>query len=341
MKLAVIRCWLFTVLLIIGCESPPSTQEITDLAGQITNPLPSWNEGETRSAIVNFVEASVQEGSAGFIPKGDRIACFDNDGTLWAEQPVYFQLIYARDFIAKEADNHPEWANNKTIQSLLKGNTAEVAKGGNAALLDIIAASHSGMATTEFDNSVEVWLSTAIHPRFERPYNQLLYQPMLELLDYLRANGFKCFIVSGGGVDFLRVWADEAYTIPSHQIIGSSLKVAYTTDSLGNPRLVKTPEINNIDDGPGKPASIHQYIGVKPVFSVGNSDGDFEMLEYTKPTQNGGFAMIVHHTDSIREYAYDRKSHIGKLDKALDEAASRGWIVADMAKDWNKVFVNE
>lgn len=338
MKVASIPYLLITVLIVSGCGSPKPGQDVTADEVKIPDPLPSWNHGDTRTAIISFVESAVQQGNSNFIPEQERIACFDNDGALWAEQPVYFQFIYARDYIEQNAANHPEWASKQSIQSLLNGNLAEVAKGGNAALLDIIMASHAGITATEFDNSVKNWLTTATHPRFKRPYNKLVYQPMLELLDYLRANGFKCFIVSGGGVDFMRAWAVDAYGIPSHQIIGSSLKSSYSLDSSGVPVLTKLPEINHIDDGPGKPVGVHQYIGIKPVFSVGNSDGDFELLEYTKPSQSGGFAMLIHHTDSIREYAYDRNSHIGRLDRALDEAPKRGWKVVDMAADWKVIF---
>ncbi|WP_317174556.1 HAD family hydrolase [Aquiflexum lacus] len=303
------------------------------------NPLPSWNNNDVKSAIINFVENATEEGNSNFIPESDRIACFDNDGTLWAEQPMYFQLIYAIDFIKKEAHKHPEWSKQEPFKSILQNDLEQALKGGNRALMEIIMASHAGISTAEFDKSVKNWLESRKHPKYNKPYNQLIYQPMIELLDYLRSHQFKCFIVSGGGVDFIRNFSEETYNIPKHQVIGSSLKVVYEIDSLGMPVLIKKAEINHIDDGLGKPVGVHQYIGKKPVFSAGNSDGDYELLAYTKSSKNeNGFAIIIHHTDAEREFAYDRESHIGKLKRAMDDAPEKGWYLVDMAKDWNIIF---
>jgi hypothetical protein len=303
------------------------------------DPLPSWNNNDVKSAIINFVENATEEGNSNFIPESDRIACFDNDGTLWAEQPMYFQLIYAIDFIKKEAHKHPEWSKQEPFKAILQNDLEQALKGGNRALMEIIMASHAGISTAEFDKSVKNWLESSKHPKYNKPYYQLIYKPMIELLDYLRGHHFKCFIVSGGGVDFIRNFSEEAYNIPKNQVIGSSLKVVYEIDSLGMPVLIKQAEINDIDDGPGKPVGVHQFIGKKPLFSAGNSDGDYELLAYTKSSKNeNGFAIIIHHTDAEREFAYDRESHIGKLKRAMDDAPEKGWYLVDMAKDWNIIF---
>jgi len=305
-------------------------------------PLQSWNEGSSKQAILNFVAKTTQEGSPDFVPIADRIACFDNDGTLWGEQPMYFQLAYAIDFIKKEASKHPEWNSKEPFKRLLEGDIKSVLAGGEHAIIQLVMASHTGMTTEQFDQSVKDWIGTAKHPVSQQPYTQMVYKPMLELLDYLRANGFKTFIVSGGGVDFLRVWAEEVYGIPPYQIVGSTVKVNYQVAEDGIPSLFKLPEINFIDDKEGKPAGIYHHIGKRPVFTAGNSDGDYAMLEWTSTgTGYPRFGMIVHHTDSAREVSYDRNSSIGRLEKGLDDAAKFSWLIVDMKNDWNKIFAFE
>ncbi len=326
------------LLSITSCTSPVVVNEEGSIAG-VNDPLPSWNDRDVKLAVINFVEKSTQEGSTSFIPVHDRIACFDNDGTLWCEQPVYFQLAYAIDYIQKQASNHPEWSRQEPFKSLLQNDLERSLKGGNRAIMEIIMASHAGMSTLEFDASVDHWLRQAIHPGLNKPYIELIYKPMLELLDYLRSHQFTCFIVSGGGVDFIRNFSEEAYKIPKHQVVGSSLKLVYEMDSLGLPILIKQAEINHIDDGPGKPVAVRQYIGRKPVFAAGNSDGDYELLQYTKASKEAnGFVLIVHHTDAEREFAYDSASHVGHLEKAMDDAHEKGWHIVDMAEDWKVIF---
>nr|WP_010131514.1 HAD family hydrolase [Microbulbifer agarilyticus] len=301
------------------------------------DPLPSWSDGASKQAIVNFVEKVTTEGSPGFVPKNRRIATFDNDGTLWAEQPVYFQLIYALDQIKKLAPQHPEWKTEEPFASALKGDLDTLAASGKQGLMKLIAATHADMTADEFSDNVSQWLKTARHPKSNRPYNEMVYQPMLELLDYLRANGFKTFIVSGGGIDFLRVFAEQTYGIPPEQVVGSSLKAEYEVRD-GKPEILKRAEINLINDKAGKPVGIHQHIGQRPIFAAGNSDGDFEMLEWSTAGQGPRFGLLLHHTDGKREWAYDRESHIGRLEKGLDQAKERGWIVIDMQRDWGQIF---
>lgn len=329
---------LFILLFVFGCnEKPAETSSLDKVA--IQDPLPSWNEGKSKQAIIDFVTKTTKEGSPDFIPEADRIACFDNDGTLWSEQPMYFQLVFALDYIKKEASSHPEWQTKEPFKSVLGGDMKAVMADGEHGLLKVVMASHSGMTTEQFDQSVKNWVATAKHPVSQQPYTQMIYTPMLELLDYLRANGYKTFIVSGGGIDFMRVWAEEVYGIPPYQIIGSSVKVAYEVSEDGSPSLIKLPELNFNDDKEGKPVAIHQHIGKRPVFTAGNSDGDYAMLEWTS-TGKGypRFGMIVHHTDSVREVAYDRKSLVGHLEKGLDDASKFNWQIVDMKNDWNKVF---
>jgi phosphoglycolate phosphatase-like HAD superfamily hydrolase len=302
------------------------------------NPLPSWNEGPAKSAITDFVAKVTKEGSSDFILAEERIAVFDNDGTLWCEQPMYFQLAFAIDEIQKLAPEHPEWQTKEPFKSVLAGDLKGALAGGEKAILAMIAATHTGMTTDEFDQLVRDWLRTAHHPRFQQPYNMCVYQPMVEVLEYLRANGFKTFIVSGGGVEFMRVWAEQAYGIPPEQVVGSSGKLKYELRE-GKPVIVKLPEVDFIDDKAGKPVGIEKFIGRRPIIAFGNSDGDFEMLEYTSTDPSGPrLGLFVHHTDAKREYAYDRDSHIGQLNRGLDEAPKRGWVLIDMKKDWKKVF---
>ncbi len=310
-------------------------------AGAQTDPLPSWNDGPTKTSITSFVARVTKDGGPDFVPPPERIAVFDNDGTLWCEQPVYFQLAFALDQIKTMAPQHPEWKSQQPFKALLAKDKQGLAAAGEKGLLQIMAASHAGMTTEAFKKSVLDWISSARHPRFNRPYNELVYQPMVELLAYLRANGFKTFIVSGGGVEFMRPWAEKAYGIPPEQVVGSSGVTQFKIGEDGKPVLIKLPKVEFIDDGPGKPSGINRFIGRRPIFAFGNSDGDHQMLQWTAAGSGARFIGIVHHTDAQREYAYDRQSKIGKLDKAWDEATQRGWTVVDMAKDWKAVFAPE
>jgi phosphoglycolate phosphatase-like HAD superfamily hydrolase len=308
------------------------------LAAAQTDPLPSWNQSAAKQNIISFVGRVTEDGGAEFVPQALRIAVFDNDGTLWAEQPIYFQVAFAMDEIKKMSSAHPEWTNKQPFKAVLEGDHKALAAAGEHGLLEIMAATHSGMTTDTYNKSVVEWLRTARHPRFNRPYTDLVYQPMLELLSYLRANGFKTFIVSGGGVEFMRCFADKSYGIPPEQIVGSSGVVKFEITPSGKVELIKEPKIEFVDDGPGKPVGINRFMGRHPIFAFGNSDGDQQMLEYTASGSGPRFMGLVHHTDAEREWAYDRASKIGKLDKALDEATAKGWTVVDMKNDWRTVF---
>lgn len=300
-------------------------------------PLPSWNDTAPRKAIIAFVEKVTKEGSPDFVPPAERIAVFDNDGTLWAEQPAYFQLLFVFDRVKALASQHPEWKETEPFASLLKGDLKAVAAAGEKGALTLLAATHAGLTTDEFAKTVTDWITTAKHPQTGRLFTEMVYQPMLELLGYLRANGFKTFIVSGGGIEFMRPWAERVYGIPPEQVVGSSLKLKFEIRD-GKPVLVKLPEIDLIDDKEGKPVGIQSHIGRRPVAAFGNSDGDLAMLQWTTAGSGARFALIVHHTDAEREWAYDRTSSIGKLDRALDEAAAKGWTVVSMKDDWNNIF---
>jgi phosphoglycolate phosphatase-like HAD superfamily hydrolase len=306
-----------------------------------TDPLPSWNEGAVKKSITDFVARVTTQGSPDFVPVPERIAAFDNDGTLWCEQPVYFQVAFAFDRVRALAPQHPEWKTAQPFKGLLERDMKAVAALGEKGLLQIIAATHAGMATNEFSRTVTEWIATAKHPRFNRPYAELVYQPMLELLTYLRANGFKTFIVSGGGIEFMRPWTEKVYGIPPEQVVGSSGVVKFEMGADGKPVLMKLAKVEFIDDKAGKPVGINRFIGRRPIFSFGNSDGDHQMLQWTAAGSGARFMGIVHHTDGEREYAYDRKSHIGKLDKALDDGLAKGWTIVDMKRDWKKVFAFE
>lgn len=301
------------------------------------DPLPSWNNTPTKAAIMHFVDRVTHPDSAEFVPVPERIATFDNDGNLWAEQPVYFQLIFAVDRVRDMAADHPEWKTTEPFASVLKGDLHHVLAGGEQALLELVMATHAGMSSAEFAQVATEWLETARHPRTGRRYTEMVYQPMLELLHYLRANDFKTFIVSGGGIEFMRPWTEAVYGIPPEQVVGSSVKTEYKVID-GVPMIMRLPELNFIDDKAGKPVGIDQHIGRRPIFASGNSDGDFQMLEYTTAGEGARFGLILHHTDAEREWAYDRDSHIGRLDRGLDEADERGWIVIDMARDWNTIW---
>ncbi|MFZ5831090.1 MAG: HAD family hydrolase [Planctomycetota bacterium] len=304
------------------------------------DPLPSWNDTPTKQAIVTFVEKVTTEGSPDYVPPAERIATFDNDGTLWAEKPMYFQFFFALDRVKQLAPEHPEWKEKEPFASLLKGDLKAALAGGEKAALEIVMSTHAGMTTQEFEKTVEDWISTARHPETGRLYTEMVYQPMLELLAYLRANGFKTFIVSGGGIEFMRPWTERVYGIPPEQVFGSSIKTMFEIRDDG-PVLVRLPEVNFIDDKEGKPVGINSHIGRRPIFAAGNSDGDLQMLEWTTGGKGPRFGLLVHHTDAEREWAYDRDSPVGRLDKALDEAPRRGWRVVDMKDDWKVIYPPE
>ena len=299
--------------------------------------LPSWNEGPVKDAIVDFVTAATTEGGPGWVEPEDRIATFDNDGTLWTEHPVYFQFMFVSDRIRHLAPRHPEWKLQPPFKGILEGDTKAVAASGEHGVTELMAVTHAWMTAEAFEEIVSDWISTARHPRFDRPYDSLIYQPMVELMDYLRDNGFQTWIVSGGGADFMRPWADDAYGIPPQQIIGSQIAEDYQIIE-GKPQFMRKPQVFFVDDGPGKPVGIHRHIGKRPVMAFGNSDGDYQMLEYTTSGDGPSLAMIVHHTDGDREYAYDRDTHIGRLDKAMTDAPAKGWHLIDMARDWSTIY---
>ena len=302
-----------------------------------SDPLPSWNDGAAKARILEFVRAVTVAGTPTFVPPAERIAVFDNDGTLWSEQPAYFQLLFALDRIKALAPKHPEWKTKQPFKAALEGDMKALAASGEHGLLELVMATHAGNTTQEFESIVKDWLATARHPRFKRPYIELVYQPMLELLAYLRSNGFKTFIVSGGGIEFMRPWVEKVYGVPPEQVVGSSIKVKYDVRE-GKPALVRLPAINFIDDKAGKPVGIHYHIGRQPIAAFGNSDGDFQMLEWTTSGPGARLGLVVHHTDAEREYAYDRKSPIGRLDRGLDEAGQRRWTVVDMKRDWKRIY---
>jgi len=300
-------------------------------------PLPSWNEGPAKQAIVKFVNDVTTQGSPIFVASEDRIAVFDNDGTLWAEQPLYFQLAFMLDQVKASAPKHPEWKDDPAFKALLAHDQKALAAMGPKPVMKLLAIANSGMTTAAYDRTIRDWIATARHPKFDRPYTELVYVPMQELLAYLRGNGFKTFIVSGGSIEFMRPWAERAYGIPPEQIVGTITGTKFSIID-GKAVLTRTPKIDFIDDGPGKPVGIYRAIGRQPIFAFGNSDGDWQMLQWTAAGTGPRFMGLVHHTDGQREYAYDRQSRIGKLDKALDDANARGWTVVDMKRDWNKVF---
>jgi phosphoglycolate phosphatase-like HAD superfamily hydrolase len=303
-----------------------------------TDPLPSWNDGAVKTSITDFVTRVTTQGGTDFVPVDQRIATFDNDGTLWIEQPMYVQLAFVLDRVKALAPQNPGWKTAQPFKAVLDGDMKALAASGEKGLVTLMAVTHAGMTNAEFEKIVSDWLATARDRRFKRPYTELVYQPMLEVLAYLRANGFKTFIVSGGGIEFMRPWTERIYGIPPEQVVGSSIKTRFEMKD-GRPTLFRLPQINFIDDKTGKPIGINEHIGRRPIAAFGNSDGDLEMLQWT--TMGGGgprLGVIVHHTDAVREYAYDRQSHFGKLDKALDAAAVNNWTVVDMKRDWKKIF---
>ena len=305
-------------------------------AGQ-TPALPSWNDGAAKAAITDFVARVTKQGGADYVAPAERIAVFDNDGTLWAEQPMYVQLAFALDRVTALAPLHPEWEQEQPFKAVLEGDLKTVFSGGEHALLELLMASHAGMTTEEFKTTVQDWLATARHPKTGRHHTEMIYQPMLELIAYLQGNGFKTFIVSGGGIEFMRPWTERVYGIPPEQVIGSSVKTRYELRD-GKPVLVRLPEIDFIDDKAGKPVGINQHIGRRPIAAFGNSDGDLQMLQWVAAGRGRSLCVYVHHTDAQREWAYDRESSIGRLDAGLDEAKARSWTVVDMKRDWRTVF---
>jgi phosphoglycolate phosphatase-like HAD superfamily hydrolase len=303
------------------------------------DPLPSWNDTGPKKAIVRFVQTVTDKESPNFVPREKRIATFDNDGTLWPEQPMYFQVFFMADRVRALAPQHPEWKTQEPFASLLKGDMKGVAAGGEKGLVQLLAATHAGMTTEEFEKSVTDWIATAKHPKTGKPFTSMVYQPMLELLAYLRANGFKTYIVSGGGIEFMRPWTEKTYGIPPEQVVGSSGGLQYELRD-GKPVIVKLPTVVLKDDNVGKPVGIQRHIGRRPIAAFGNSDGDLQMLQWTCIAEGARLCLYVHHTDAGREWAYDRDSHIGKLDKGLDEAKDRGWTVVDMKSDWKIIFAS-
>jgi phosphoglycolate phosphatase-like HAD superfamily hydrolase len=306
-------------------------------AAQDADPLPSWVDGKAKQSITEFVQRVTSEGSPDLVAPVERIAVFDNDGTLWCEQPLYAQLQFALDRVQALAPEHPGWKEEEPFASLLAGDVEQALAGGEHAMLEIVMGTHAGMTTEAFEQIVKDWIATARHPTTGRRYTEMVYQPMLELLAYLRAHRFRTFIVSGGGVEFMRPWAEEVYGIPPEQVIGSSIRTRFEVRA-GKPVLMRLPELEFVDDKEGKPVGIHQRIGRRPLAAFGNSDGDLQMLQWTTAGEGPRFALYVRHTDAEREWAYGRESSIGRLDKGLDEALEKGWTVVDMQKDWKTIF---
>jgi len=316
-----------------GPALPVSSQTQSDF-------LPSWNDGATKRAITEFVARVTQQGGPEFVPPNERIATFDNDGTLWVEHPMYVQQAFALDRVKAMAPLHPEWQSTQPFKAVLEGDMKTLGAAGERGMAELVMVTHAGMTTGEFQKLVTDWLATARHPRFQRPYTELSYQPMIELLAYLRANGFKTYIVSGGGVEFMRPWTERVYDVPPEQVVGSSIKTRFQMRE-GRPELFRLPEVNFIDDGPGKPVGINEFIGRRPIAAFGNSDGDLQMLQWTTMSGGARLGLLVHHTDAEREYAYDRDTSFGRLDKALDVAPLNHWVVVDMKNDWKRIFAFE
>jgi hypothetical protein len=315
------------LLLILACAVVPAAAD----------PLPSWTNDKAKQSIVAFVEAVTTERGADFVPAPERIAVFDNDGTLWVEQPMYPQLAFALDRIEALADQHPEWQEQQPFKAALEGDKQALGEAGMEGLMTLLMASHAGMSTDAFAETATAWLDEARHPRFERPYTGLVYQPMLELLEYLRANGFSTYIVSGGGIAFLRPWTEEVYGIPPEQVVGSQIELEYSVEGDA-PAILRKPEIAFIDDKAGKPVGIQRHIGRRPILAFGNSDGDYQMLQWTTAGEGKRLGLLLHHDDAAREYAYDRDGHVGKLDRGLDDAAENGWVIVSMKDDFATVF---
>lgn len=334
-----ILLYLLSILFVFtGCKKENNKSQETIHENQIiADPLPSWNEGITKKAIIDYVSDVTNKESSNFIPISDRISTFDNDGNLWAEQPAYFQLFFAIDRVKAMAVDHPEWKNTQPFKAVLEDDMETLMQSGMKGIGEILMATHAGNTTDEFDAEVKAWVKTAKHPTKNVGYDKMVYQPMLELLSYLRANDFKTYIVSGGGVDFMRAFVTEVYGIPTEQIIGSRIKTEFDYNN-GNPVIKRLPALDYNDDKEGKPLNIQKIIGKKPVFASGNSDGDLPMLQWTASNSYKSFMLYLHHTDAQREWAYDRESHIGRLDKGLDQALNDGWTVIDMKKDWKLIY---
>jgi hypothetical protein len=336
----IIYCLVALSLYLPGCTNSIENQTSKTEGAKNQDPLPSWNEGRTKTAILTYVTEVIDEKNKRFIPITDRIATFDNDGNLWSEQPAYFQLFFAIDRVKAMATEHPEWKDEQPFKAVLENDMYALKNQGEHGLLKLVMATHAGNTIEEFNQDVKKWISTAEHPTKNVSYDQLVYQPMLELLVYLRANDFKTYIVSGGGVDFMRAFVSPIYGIPSEQILGSRIKTAFDYNN-GSPKIRRLAELDFIDDKEGKALNIQKIIGKKPVFSSGNSDGDLAMMQWTASNKYKSFMLYLHHTDSLREWAYDRDSHIGRLDKGLDEAKENDWTVIDMEKDWNLIYLFE
>ncbi|QBG46007.1 haloacid dehalogenase-like hydrolase [Verrucomicrobia bacterium S94] len=326
-----------TVKIIILCAAALTAGTTLSREKPPTDPLPSWKDGAEKKSIVEFVSQVTTPDSGDFVPVTERIATFDNDGTLWSEQPLYFQACFIFDRIKTLAPEHPEWKTTEPFASVLMGDMKSALDGGEKALLKMTMATHAGMSNAEFERIVLNWLQTTRHPDTGRPFTEMVYQPMLELLDYLRANGFKTYIVSGGGIEFMRPWTEAVYGIPPEQVVGSSIKTKYEVLD-GIPQLTRLPELNFIDDKAGKPVGINMHIGRRPIFAAGNSDGDFQMLEYTTSGHGKRLGILIHHDDKEREYAYDRDSQIGALKRGLDEGPDRGWIIVSMKENWKTIY---
>ena len=337
MRFDIVRRFVAAILFAALVAAPLAQQPAWAQSDAPPDPLPSWNEGPTKAAILNFVAEAVREGGPGYVPPAERIATFDNDGTLWSEQPVYFQAEFAYQRFLGMAPLHPEWQTEEPYRTILSADRTALANLGEQAFTDLLSVTHAGMTVENFDGLVRHWLATARHPRFDRPYDELIYQPMLELLAHLRANGFKTYIVSGGGLDFMRAFADAAYGIPPEQVIGSTVVTEFRLEDQ-TPAIIRLPEVDFIDDGPGKAVGIQRVIGRRPVFAAGNSDGDLQMLQWTTMEEGARFGLIVHHTDAVREWAYDAPSVIGQLKEALAQAPERGWTVVDMKTDWKVIY---
>ncbi|CAL8480860.1 HAD family hydrolase [Caballeronia sp. S22] len=330
---------IVVALSVAGCVGQSASDAKSPAVASATNAaaaLPSWREGTAKKRIVKFVADVTREGSSTFVPPAERIAVFDNDGTLWSEQPLYFQFLFLLDQITAAAPNHPEWKGNPAYQAILKKDYGALAS-LQKPLMRLVAVANSGMTVDQYDKTIRNWLATTQHPTLKRPFTELVYQPQLELLAYLRANGFKTFIVSGGTIEFIRPWAETIYGIPPEQVIGSSQLVQYEIRD-GHPALVRRPKIDFVNDGPGKPIGIYREIGRRPILAFGNSDGDLQMLQYTAAASGPHLALLVHHDDAVREFAYDRRSKVGKLDKAWDEAVTDGWAVVSMKDDWTTIY---
>jgi len=333
MKTEKIIAVVLSSIALLAC-GPSGTADRPAVASE---PLPSWNEGQAKQSILDFVVRVTDPARPHFVPKAERVATFDNDGTLWAEKPLYFQLFFAIDRVKALAPEHPEWKTQQPFKAVLEDDKEALAAAGEHGLLELVMATHSGMTTDEFAATAMEWLATARHPTTGRPFTEMVYQPMLEVLDFLRANGFTTYIVSAGGIEFMRPWAEDVYGIPPDQVIGSSIKTAFEVRD-GEPVLVRLPEIDFIGDKQEKPVGINSHIGRRPIAAFGNSDGDFQMLEWTTAGNGARLGVLIHHTDAEREWAYDRESAIGRLDRGLDEAVTRGWTVVSMKDDWRTIF---